>query len=157
MKKYILHSLASGPRTIERLLRVFPKDRLDERPSHGRLTAREAIAHLADFEQTHLDRIRYAKLHPGATLKRVDLDQLRLDNSYSEKDAFHEAEVLESRRYLTIEYLESLTDEDLHKPLQTPDGDEINILEYAASIISYDMYFLEQISEFLATEVATIR
>jgi len=155
MKKYILHSLASGPKTIERLLRVFPKDRLDERKDSSRLTPREAIAHLADFERTHLDRIRSANKRPGTTLERIDLKQLAVEHHYSDKDVFHEAEVLESRRGLTIDYLYELSDEDLHKPLKTPDGEEINILEYAASIVSYDMLHLEQLSEFLANGAAT--
>ncbi len=156
MKKYIFHSLASGPKTIERLLRVFPKESLDERREPGRLTPREAIAHLADFEKTHLDRIRSATKKPDTTLDRINVSQLAAERRYAEKDVFHEAEVFESRRALTIEFLRGLTDEDLHKTLKTPDGESITILDYAASIVSHDMMYLERISEHLANGVATI-
>lgn len=156
MKKYILRSLGAGPKVVERLLRVFPTERMDEPPAHGVLTPRQIVAHLADFEKTHLDRLHCAVHRPGTTLTRIDLKGLAAARHYSDKDAFHEAEVFESRRLTTIEFIRELSEEDLHKPLKTPSGDEINILEYAASIVTYDMANIEVLTEYLATGVATL-
>ncbi|MFW5697245.1 MAG: hypothetical protein ACOCX1_01650 [Fimbriimonadaceae bacterium] len=72
MKKYVFRALESGPKVVERLLRVFPKDRLDEQLAPNAFTARELVAHLADFEQIHLDRIRYATKHPGEAYEAID-------------------------------------------------------------------------------------
>lgn len=156
MRKYVVHALGSGPKTIERLLRVFPKDRMDERIDSVGLTARGVIAHLAYLEQVHLDRMRYAVMHPSSKVESVDPWERARDGAYDGKDPFHEAQVLESRRAMTVEYLEGLTSDELHCGMTTPEGEEINVLEYGLSIVAHDMEHLEALSTFLATEVATM-
>lgn len=152
----MIHALHSGPKVVERLMRAFPTDRLDDRLEHDRFSAREVIAHLADCEMVFLDRIRVANLRPGTAIEGFDPGQRAIEHHYSDKDVFHEAEVYESRRMMTIEYLENLTDEDLLKTFVAPSGDAVSIRDFLAKLLAHDLYHIEQLSAYFANEVATI-
>ncbi len=156
MDDFALHALQSGPRIVERVLRVFPHDRLDDRFDHDRFTAREVVAHLADYEQTVLDRVRVANNTPGREVPDYDPDAHAETHGFANKQVFHEAEVFESRRGMTIEYLQQLSDADYDKSFKRADGREFTIREYMNHILRHDLNHLEQISLYLATEVATI-
>lgn len=156
MDDFALHALQSAPKVVERVLRVFPHDRLDDRFDTDRFTAREVVAHLADYEQTVLDRIRAANSKPGREVPAYDPDANAAEHHFGEKDVFHEAEVYESRRGMTIEYLQGLTREDYAKTFTLPDGRVFSISDYLCHILRHDLNHLEQMSHYLATEVATI-
>lgn len=155
MKGEILTSLGHTPRVMERLVRVFPPDRLDDRLNGAQFTAREAIASLADNEVIILDRIRLANTKPGASVDKVDPVARAKEHHYSDKNIFHEAEVYESRRLTTIEYLRGLEGSDWEKTLVIS-GETVTIADYVSLVLSNDLFHLDQISSFLATEVATI-
>lgn len=156
MKRYIFHALESGPLAIARLLRVFPTDRADEKLDPNRFTAREVIAHLADIEEVHLGRMRKALNSPGYKADPIDIDERINTHHYNDKNLYHEAEVLESRREMTLEFLRDLTDEQLHVHFVAPSGDDVDVLTYAMSIVSHDMYHIEQLTAYLANEAAVL-
>ncbi len=156
MEPWILDALQSGPKIFERLLRVFPTDRIDERVDKDRFTAREVISHLADYERTVLERISIAHATPGTTVPAFDPDKHCIEHKYAEKNVFHEAEVFESRRLMTIEHLIDLSEKQLNSTFKFADGREISIRNYMILIMSHDVNHLEQVSRYLATEVATI-
>ncbi len=152
----MLHALHMGPRVVERLLRVFPTDRLDERIESDRFTAREVIAHLADYEQTVLDRIRVANIRPGDKVPAYDPDSRCDEHRFAEKEAFHEAEVYESRREMTLDYLRDMTPADWRKTFVNSVGEEVGVDAFLVLVLSHDLEHIEQLSSYLATEVATI-
>lgn len=152
----MMRTLTKGPKVVERLLRVFPSDRLDDRIERDRFTAREVIAHLADYEQTVLDRIRVANLRPGSSVPGYDPDVQARDHHFFDKEVFHEAEVFESRREMTHEYLAQLSESDWDKTFVNYRGETLTIHEYVGMVIAHDMDHIEQLTMYLATEVATI-
>lgn len=156
MRDDLLSALSSSPRIIERILRVFPKTRLDERADPDRFTPREVIAHMADWEQVVLDRIRIANLKPGSPGTVEDPGKRASDHHYGDKDVFHEAEVFESRRRTTIEYLRNLNEVDWKKSFIHQKLGEITIEAYMVNIMEHDMYHLDQVTGYLANEVASI-
>lgn len=157
MAEVTLRSLSMAPKVVERLLRVFPHDRLDDRVDHDRFTAREVVAHLADYEKTILDRIRMAHQRPGSRVEAAyDPDSQAAEHHFGDKDVFHEAEVYESRRGMTLDYLRSLDTDDWSKTFLTFDGQELSIRDYCAVVLMHDLSHIEQLSCYLATEVATI-
>ncbi len=156
MRDDLLSALGSSPKVFERLLRVFPKSRLDDRSDPDRFTPREVIAHLADWEQVILDRIRVANLRPGTPGPVEDPTQRAHSHHYGDKDVFHEAEVFESRRLTTIEYLNGLNAVDWKKSFIHQSMGEITIEAYMVNILEHDMYHLDQVSCYLANEVASI-
>ena len=70
MRDDLISALNSSPKIVERLLRVFPKTRLDDRSETDRFTPREVIAHLADWEQVILDRVPRSTGKPGRSKTR---------------------------------------------------------------------------------------
>lgn len=152
----VFRSLSYAPKVVERLLRVFPHDRLDDRVESDRFTAREVVAHLADYEQTVLDRIRVASQNSGREVPWYDPDGHCEEHGFGNKEVFHEAEVYESRRGMTIGFLKELADGDSSKTFTRPDGSQVSIDEYVNMVIRHDLEHLEQLSAYLATEVATI-
>ena len=76
---------------------------------------------------------------------------------YGDKDPFHEAEVFESRRETTAEYLRGLNEVDWKKTFIHPTNGEITIEAYMVEILEHDMYHIEQLSSYLANEVASIQ
>jgi hypothetical protein len=156
MEKRMLHSLSFAPKVVERLLRVFPTAQLDDRIEPDRFTAREVIAHLADYEQEILDRVRVANLQPGREVPFYEPDERCASHHFGTKEVFHEGEVYESRRNMLIEYLEGLQKEDWQKTFKLPDGQSVSIYDYVFKIVMHDLEHIEQLSHYLATEVATI-
>jgi hypothetical protein len=156
MRDDLLSALGSSPKVFERLLRVFPKSRLDDRSEPERFTPREVIAHLADWEQVILDRIRVANLRPGSAGPVEDPSERARAHHYGDKDVFHEAEVFESRRRTTIEYLSGLNAVDWKKTFVHQSYGDISIEAYMVNILEHDMYHLDQVTCYLANEVASI-
>lgn len=151
-----MKAFGMGPHVVERMLRVFPHDRLDDRIDPDRFTAREVIAHLADYEQFVLERFRSAKLKPGASVAPYDPDARAKEHNFGAKDIFREAEVFESRRMMTLDYLREFTEEDWGKTFVNAAGHAITARDYFAGILAHDIEHLDQLSSYLATEVATI-
>ena len=113
-------------------------------------------AHLADYEQTVLDRIRVANLKPGAAVPAYDPDSRCNEHHFADKEVFHEAEVYESRREMTLDYLRDMSDEDLKKTFVNSVGDTVTVESYVVLVLGHDLEHIEQMSSYLATEVATI-
>ena len=156
MRDDLISALCSSPKIVERFLRVFPTERLDDRPDSDRFTPREVVSHLADWEQVVLDRVRVANLRPGRSVPDEDPGERAVGHHYGDKDVFHEAEVFESRRQTTMEYLGGLVDADWEKTFVHPVQGEITIHAYMVNILAHDMYHLEQLSFYFANEAATI-
>lgn len=156
MRDHRFQALAAAPKIVERLLRVFPRDRYDERPHQESLTCREIFALLSDTEEIILDRIRMANRQPGSTVPWYDPTDRARDRHYNEKNPFHEAEVYESRRTMTLEYLEPLTSDDYKKTVTLEGHGTVSIDEYIVMTMAHDLERISELSEFLANEVATI-
>jgi len=156
MRDHRFQALAAAPKIVERLLRVFPRDGYDQRPHRESLTCREIFALLSDTEEIILDRIRTANRQPGSTVPWYDPTERAREKHYNEKDPFHEAEVFESRRIMTLEYLEPLTVEDYKKTISLEGHGSVSIDEYIVMTMAHDLERIGELSEFLANEVATI-
>ena len=152
----MLKAFSMGPHVVERMLRVFPHDRLDDRIEKDRYTAREVIAHLADYEQHALEAFRVAKLKPGGTIEGYDPDERCAIHGFSGKDVFREGEVFESRRLMTVDFLRTFEDADWDKTFVTPSGRVVTARDFFTAILAHDLEHLDQLSAYLATEVATI-
>lgn len=156
MQEWLLQAFCAAPKVVERILRVFPHDRLDDRIERDRFTAREVIAHLADYEQHNLEAFRTVKLKPGSKIDEYCPDKQCETHSFGEKDVFREGEVFESRRLMTADLLRTFSPEDWNKTVLTQEGKEVTAKDILTSILAHDIEHLDQLSAYLATEVATL-
>lgn len=156
MRDQRFQALAAAPKIVERLVRVLPNDRLDDRLHSESFTPREVIALLADTEQVVLDRLRMAVNKPGSEIPWYDPTERARDHHYGDKNVFHEAEVYESRRSTTMEFLEELKEEDFKKSFTLSGRGNLSVEDYLVLVMAHDLERIGQVTEILATEVASI-
>jgi len=150
-----MQALTKGPKIVERILRVFPTDQLDEAIQKDNFTPREIVAHLADYEQYVLDVIRVANQKPGHNFEAFDNKVHAQEHKYKDKEVFREAEVFETRRQMTLDYAHELNSSDEVKKINIG-GNQIDILHFLMDVIGHDLEYIDQLTAYLATEVATI-
>jgi hypothetical protein len=56
---------------------------------------------------------------------------------------------------MTVEFLNGLTPDDFRKTLILS-GKEITLAEYCSLILAHDMFHVDELSRYLATEAATL-
>lgn len=156
MTNEIFEALSHSPRIVERLLRVFPTDRLDDRAPGAPFSPRETIAMLADAEQVILDRIRTVTVRPGTVFGWYDAKERGQEHHFNDKDVFHEAEVFESRREMTLDFLRGLNEADFDKQINFEGREQFSVGEYLSLVLAHDIEHISNLTKFLATEVATI-
>ncbi len=114
-----------------------------------RFTLKEVVAHLADLEQTWLDRITTAIEFPGKAVEPFNEEARAVEHKYSEKDIHHELEVFDNRRRDTVDYLLRLADDDWANTITHPEKGEMTVLEIVQYITGHDLYHVHQVSQYL--------
>lgn len=141
--------IANTPSTLIRIIDDVRPEQYDTTLEEGRFTLKEVIAHLADLEQTWLDRITIAIEYPGSEVENFDEEGRAIEHHYADKDIHHELEVFENRRRDTVDYLLRLADDDWNNTIKHPIHGEISILEIVQFITGHDLYHIHQVSQYL--------
>src|SRR5258705_4276683 len=86
--KYLVVALGGMPDVAERLLKDLHTEdpRWDFRPDPARFTLREVVAHLADWEPIHRERIQRMLEEDNPMLPDVDETKTSVDNDYAHSD-----------------------------------------------------------------------
>jgi hypothetical protein len=149
MHAYLFRGLEAGPRTIQRLIRMVPAEKMDVPTHPDRFTPREVICHLADWEPISRGRMQTAQTTPGATVPDLDEGQRAKDQNYAAWDPQKTAELFINRRAETIAWLSGLADEDWKKIAVHSVKGPMSIYDYANLELGHDMYHVQQICEAL--------
>lgn len=149
MNAYLLPTLEFGPLVVRRLLAQLPADRLDARKHPERFTAREVIAHLADWEPIMRDRIRIALDQPGAEIPAYDEGQMAIDHRYAEQDPAAQADLFIRERAETAALLRGLASEAWEKHAFHPERGRQSVEDLANLLLGHDLYHIEQLTEYL--------
>ncbi|MEI8282831.1 MAG: DinB family protein, partial [Armatimonadota bacterium] len=83
MKAY-LSSLQSTPKTLVNIVDQVKPDKYHEMTDPDRFNLAEMVAHLADFDDIFLDRLRLAHEAPGAKVESFDPDARAKEKHYQE-------------------------------------------------------------------------
>lgn len=124
-------------------------DQYDTKLEDDRFSLKEVIAHLADLEQTWLDRITIAVEYPGKPVENFDEEARAVEHNYAGKDIHHELEVFENRRRDTVDYLLRLADDDWNKTITHPKLGDLSVLQIVQIITGHDLYHISQVSQYL--------
>jgi len=147
MHVYLMPGLEAGPRTIRRLIRWIPAEKLDLPTHPDRFTPREVIAHLCDWEPISRGRMQAAKNTPGVTVPDLDEVQIAWQNKYEEWDPYSSADWFIERRAETVEWLKQLSPEDWSKVSVHSMRGPMTIYDYANMELGHDMYHVRQLCE----------
>ena len=148
MKAY-LSSLESTPRTLVNIVDQVKPDKYHETTDPDRFNLAEMVAHLADFDDIFLDRLRLAHEAPGAAVESYDPEQRALEKHYSAKDIHPELDVFENRRRDLVEFLSQLSPDDWNKQFYHPDLGKTSIDEYANIIMAHDLSHLAHATSYM--------
>lgn len=148
MKGY-LSSLENTPKTLVNLVDQVKPDHYDDKTDPARFTLRELIAHLADFDDVFLDRLRLAHESPGASVVSLDPDERAVEKHYATRDVHHELDVFENRRRDLLAFLGELSEEGWQKPFHHPDLGDVTIESYANIILAHDLSHVSHAATYL--------
>lgn len=149
--KYLIAALSGLPDVAERLLAGLHTDdpRWDFRPDPARFTLREVVAHLADWEPIHRERIRRMLEEDNPLLPDVDEQKTAIDNDYAHSDPHGSLEWIRGGRQKVVQLLETLGAEEWERPgFRDPVG-PVTIEVLATFIAAHDGYHLRQIAQWL--------
>lgn len=147
---YLYKGLELSPNAVRRIVDAVPSSAYDERRNPDRFTFREAIAHLADWENVHLERINTALNNPGATSPDLDKSQRALDRDYASIEPKASAEAFAEQRPRLLVVLSGLSEEQWGKHFIHAARGPITVLEYAVLVLGHDMYHIEQLTQSLS-------
>lgn len=149
MHPYFIRGLGYGPLVLSRMIKTMPYAEHDLITEQGRFSPREVICHLADWEPILLQRLQKAVQEPGWTIEVFDEGEMAVQNAYASKDIFEQLARWMADRQKTVEYVSSLTRDDLLSAATHPEFGPMTAYDIAGMITSHDMYHIEQISNYL--------
>ena len=149
MARNYFFQIAHTPDTLIRMIDAIRPDQFDVALTPEKFTLREVIAHLADLEETWLNRITSAVEYPGKEVENFDEDQRAIDHKYSAKDIHHELEVFDNRRRDTVAYLSGLAEDDWSSTITHPAHGAMSVLDIVMYMVGHDMYHVHQVSQYL--------
>ena len=151
VRNYLISALSGTPDLAERLLKDIHADdpRWDFRPDPARFTLREAVAHLADWEPIHLERVRRMRAEENPTLPDVDEGRLAVENDYAHSDPHGSLEWLRGGRQELVKELESLASEEWMLPGNRERVGPLTVETLTAFIAAHDGYHMRQIAQWL--------
>ena len=149
MNPYLLNTLEIGPVVVRRLLNQVPVDRLDEALEKGRFTAREVIAHLADWEPIMRGRILSAASTPGVTIEVFDEGEMAIRNAYSSTNPWDQCDLFQRERHATAAFVRSLDSEDWQQIAHHPERGPLSAEDLTNLLLGHDLYHIDQLSAYL--------
>jgi hypothetical protein len=149
MNPYLLNTLEIGPVVVRRLLDQVPGNRLDEALVKGRFTAREVIAHLADWEPIMRGRILTTATSPGATIEVFDEGEMAIRNKYASTDPWEQCDLFQRERHATAAFVRSLEPDDWQQITHHPERGPLSAEDLTNLLLGHDLYHIDQLSAYL--------
>lgn len=151
VRSYLLGALAGAPDLFDALLRNMTDAEADRRPDPDRFTIREALAHLADWEDVFYGRLIQTRYEDDAVLQGYDEGQWAIDHDYAHADWRTQARLFRERRQRLTELLRSLTSAQWARVGNHTEVGPITLEEQAVLVSVHDAYHLQQIAKWRAS------
>lgn len=145
MNPYLIIALETSAKLLLEEVKKFTKSEYENRPDPARFSMREVCAHLADWEPIMLTRIQGAVQSPGCTLVAYDEGKRAVENRYDLTDPYEQIDKFYTDRITTIEYLKSLSLEDLQRTTIHPERGVLRAVDVASTLVCHDLNHLEQL------------
>ena len=146
---YLFQGLAAGPTIVRRIVAQIPVDKHDSITDPDRFTLREAIAHMADWEEIDLGRIKQILDSPGSTLVPFDESERAAGQGYIHSDIYEQLDLLAMRRATLIAFLETLPAAAWGEKALHPEKGVLTVYDMANLILAHDTYHIEHFTQFL--------
>lgn len=147
VRTYLLGALAGAPDFFDALLRGLTDAEADRRPDPDRFTLREALAHLADWENVFRGRLIQTRDEERPVLQGYDEGQWAIDNDYAHADWRAQIALFRERRSGTVALLRALTPPQWERVGEHTEAGPITLEAQAVLISAHDAYHLQQIAQ----------
>ncbi len=148
--QYALMSLEGTPAVFARLLSGLSEAEADLRPDPARFTLREAIAHLADWEDVFRQRMLLTQHEDNPVLQGYDEGQWAIDHAYAQSDWRAQLARFGQERAQTAALIRSFTPEHLARVGRHTEAGPISLQEQILLITVHDGYHARQFAEYRA-------
>jgi hypothetical protein len=152
-RKYLLASISGTPDVLDALLKPLPATDAawDHRPDPARFTLREMIAHLADWEEVFLDRMRRTRDQDEPTLQGYDEGQVAIDRDYAHSDPQANLIRFRAGRAAMSEFLRSVKDTEWERIGHHTEVGAISLETQTVLVAGHDGYHTSQTALWLAS------
>jgi uncharacterized damage-inducible protein DinB len=147
-RSYLLGALDAAPELFDHLLEGLSDAEADRRPDPDRFTIREALAHLADWEDIFRERMRRTRDEDTPTLPGYDEGEVAREGNYDARDWREQARLFRERRAQMSALLESLTPEQWRRTADRPEIGTLTLADMAHLVALHDTYHLRQIAAY---------
>ena len=144
IQRYILSGLRATPQVYMKLLEGITDEEADRRPDADRFTIREAIAHMADWDEifrTRGERIRDEEL---PLLPGYDEGQLAIERNYATMPVAESLERFIANRAALLAFFESLQASDWERQGNRDEIGMIDLTDLSVMALGHDGYHAEQ-------------
>ncbi|MCW3062599.1 MAG: DinB superfamily [Capsulimonas sp.] len=152
--KYLMGAIAGTPDLFEYLLQDMTEDEADFRPDPERFTLREAITHVADWDEVFTGRLMQTLEDDYPTLVGLDEGQVAIDRDYAHADWKAQLALLRERRLRMSHLLRNLNAADWERTGNHTENGKMTIADQAVMVAVHDNYHLRQIADFRAAYAA---
>lgn len=146
---YLYPALRLAPEAVRTLVDAVPEARWDMATDPDRFTFRQAVAHLADWEEIDFDRIKTAVESPRAEIPGIDETDRMIAMDYDRLDPREQVEVYAQRREALIVYLQGLPADAWARTVVHAEKGEMSVYDWANCLIGHDLYHIEHLGQFL--------
>jgi hypothetical protein len=147
-----LAMLASAPAALARLLDGAPDDLLARRPSPGKWSIREIVAHLADDELVGAYRIRMILSAPGTDIQAFDQDVWAETGRYSSLDVATSLALFRVLREANLTMLRVLSEEEWSRFGMHAERGRESVRDIVSYYAGHDVNHFRQIEAILQRE-----
>lgn len=146
---YLFTALKAAPELFENLLQGLTSEEADYRHDPRRFTIREIMAHLADWDEIFLERLKRVRDEDNPTIEGLDEGELAQLHNYAISDPHQQLTLFRQRRARLVGYLRELETRDWSRGCLRPEIGSTNMEEMALIIPLHDTYHLLQVTEWL--------
>ncbi len=146
---YLLKGLELSPVALLRIVQAVSPDAYDRKTAPDRFTFRESIAHVADWAQVDMDRLKAGLAEPGCTVMGIDEGQRAIDLDYASWDPVESAKKVVERRRELLAIVDGLSEEQLAIAFNHSERGRVTVVAHLTTILGHEMYHVEHLAQYL--------
>lgn len=151
-RAYLVAALLGTPDVLDGLLAILRPDdpTWDNRPDPNRFTLREMVAHVADWEPIHLDRLSRTLAENVPVLPSYDEGQIALDHDYAHTAPHSSLIRFRDGRAKLVAFLQARANAEWEREADRQDLGRCSIEAMATVALAHDCYHIRQAIQWLA-------
>lgn len=144
IQRYILSGLRATPQVYGKLLDGITEEEADRRPDPERFSIREAIAHMADWDEIFRVRGERIRDEEIPLLPGYDEGQLAIERNYAAMPVAESLERFVKSRAALLAFFESLAPEQWKRRGNRDEIGMIDLTDLSVMALGHDGYHAEQ-------------